>query len=117
MQADLELIAHEIKELSRMVTDKAAIAHFINKCHGTNYFASDIEKIQLGIKPTSSIPRNLAGVRVIVGEPIAWSPPISTIRGGTDPLAKACLEYGIKHGGVMGASANDCESMLKALAA
>lgn len=96
MKPDLVLIAHEVKELARQVTDKAAIAYFINKVHGTNYHASDIEKIQLGIKPTASMPRNLAGVRVVVGEPIAWTPPISTHKDGKDPLVKALAQYHAK---------------------
>ena len=114
MKPDLTLIAHEIKELSRMVTDKAAFAHFINKVHGTNYFASDIEKIQIGIKPTASIPRNLAGVRVVVGEPISWSPPISTNRGGTDPLAKALIQWGANNNGLPGMTRAMCVERLAA---
>jgi hypothetical protein len=122
MNADLELIAHEVRELARMVSDKESIAAFINKCHGTAYHGSDIEKILLGIKPTASVPQairypNAVRQTAIMAEPIAWTPPISTRRNGIDPLAKACLEYGVKYGGVMGASANDCKAMLEALAA
>ncbi len=89
---DAILIAHEVNELARMVSDKTAIAQFINKCHGTSYFASDIEKILLGIKPTNSMPRALRQTKLMV-EPITWSPPISTNKSGVDPLAVAVNAY------------------------
>ncbi len=94
---DAILIAHEVNELARMVSDKTAIAQFINKCHGTSYFASDIEKIILGIKPTASVPRALRQTK-LMAEPIAWTPPIRTNKSGVDPLAVAVNSYLAKNG-------------------
>jgi hypothetical protein len=95
------LIAHEVKELARTVTDKAAIAQFINKVHGTKYHASDIKKIMLGLKPSDSIMRNPQAVRTskLMAEPIAWARPISTNVGGVDPLAVATNAYLAKYSG------------------
>ena len=92
------LIAHEVKELARMVTDKASIAQFVNKVHGTHYHASDIEKILLGKKPTDSIMRSPQAVRTskLMLEPIAFTRPISTNAGGGDPLVKALAKYHAK---------------------
>lgn len=104
VKPNLELIAHEVGELARMVSDKAAIANFVNKVHGTNYHGSDVEKILMGIKPTDSIPRNRApnAVRqtLLMAEPIAWTAPISTRKGGTDPLLKALLTWGANNNGL-----------------
>jgi len=99
--SDLTLIAHEVRELARMVSDKASIAAFVNKVHGTAYHGSDIEKILLGIKPTASVPQairypNAVRQTAIMAEPIAWTPPISTRRNGIDPLAKALAAYHAK---------------------
>ena len=93
----LALIAHEIDELARLVTDKAVIADFINKVHGTNYHASDISKIQMGLHPTQSIPRSRAGLTVNVGNYLPLSPPLTTTNdNGIDPLVKALASYHAK---------------------
>jgi hypothetical protein len=93
----LALIAHEIEELARLVTDKAIIANFINKVHGTKYHASDIEKIQMGLHPTQSIPRSRAGVTVNVGSHLPLTPPLTTTNdNGIDPLFKALASYHAK---------------------
>lgn len=94
---DLVQIAYEVTSLAAMVTDRSAIARHINAVHGTPYQASDIEKILLGIKPTASIPRQNPSKAKLLAEPIAWTPPISTNRGGEDLLAKATNEYLAKH--------------------
>ncbi len=98
MKADLTQIAYEVESLAAMVTDRAAIARHISAVHGVNYYASDIEKILLGIKPTNSVPRALRQTKLMV-EPIAWSPPISTNRSGVDPLAVAINAYLAKNAG------------------
>ncbi len=96
MKPDLTQIEYEVNSLAAMVTDKASIARHINAVHGTNYHASDIEKICLGIKPTNSIPRALRQTKLMV-EPITWSPPIRTHKTGADPLATAVNAYLAKH--------------------
>lgn len=116
---DRDLIAHEIKELSRMVSDTAAIANYINRVHGENFAARDIENIQRGAFPEArvSIPVQIR-VSGLMDGALPLSRPLTTTNdNGVDPLAIACLEYGIRYGGVMGASANDCKAMLRALAA
>lgn len=97
MKPNLELIAHEIKELARSVKDSAILADFINKVHGTNYHGSDIEKIQMGLRPNQSVPRNMAGVKVVVGDPLPAAPALTTLNdNGFDPLAKALAQYHAK---------------------
>ena len=116
MSVDLVQITYEVKSLAAMVKDRADIARHISAVHGVNYFASDIEKILLGIKPTGSVPRALRQNKLI-GDAIWFEKPLSTNQEGGDPLAIACLKYGVKNGGVMGSSANDRKAMLEALAA
>lgn len=115
MKTDLTQITYDAKQLAAQVKDLPSIARHINRVHKTNYQAGDIEKIIAGIKPTASVPHHHPITKIKLSEPIAWTPPISTSRNGSDPLAIACLEYGIKHGGVMGASVKDCRVMLKAM--
>jgi len=95
MKPDLTIIAHEVKQLAPSVSTDT-IANFINKCHGTNYQDSDIEKLIAGIKPTASVPRHHPITKIKAEEPIAWTPPISTRRNGIDPLAKALASYHAK---------------------
>ena len=114
---DLSLITYEAKMLATQVNDLADIARHLNRVHGKNYQVNDIQKLLSGIKPTASIPRQNPSKAKLMADPIAWTPPISTNRRGFDPLAKACLEYGVKHGGVMGADVASCEAMLKAISA
>jgi hypothetical protein len=101
MKPDLVQINYEVKSLATMVTDRSAIAKHINAVHGVNYFASDIEKIMLGLKPSGSIMRNPQAVRTskLMAEPIAWARPISTNVGGVDPLAVATNAYLAKYSG------------------
>ncbi len=98
MKPDLTLIAYEVNSLAGMVTDRTSIARHINACHATNYTASDIEKIILGIKPTASVPQairypNAVRQTKLMVEPITWSQPIRTHKTGADPLATAINAY------------------------
>lgn len=92
-----ELAIYEAKQLAVTVKDHAVVANFINKVHGTNWHVSDIEKILMGIDPVASIPRVMAGVRVVVGEALPSSAPLKTTNdNGVDPLAKALFAYHAK---------------------
>lgn len=94
---DRKLAIYEAKQLARQVKDHAAVANFINKVHGANWQASDIDKIVMGIDPRHSIPRSRAGVTVVVGDPLPPSAPLTTTNdNGIDPLAKALFAYHAK---------------------
>ena len=95
MSADIVQITYEVKSLAAMVEDRADIARHISAVHGVNYFASDIEKILLGIKPAGSIPRALRQNK-LMGDAIWFEKPLSTNQGGVDPLAKAIAQYHAK---------------------
>ncbi len=94
---DLVLIAHEAKSLAAQVNDMAGIARHLNAVHGTRYHANDIEKIIAGIKPTASVPRHHPITKIKAEAPICWTPPISTTKGGLDPLAVATNAYLAKY--------------------
>lgn len=94
---DRKLAIYEAKQLARQVKDSAAVANFINKVHGTNWFACDIDKIVMGIDPRHSIPRSRAGLTVNVGSHLPLSPPLKTTNdNGIDPLVKALANYHAK---------------------
>ena len=95
MSVDLVQITYEVKSLAAMVKDRADIARHISAVHGVNYFASDIEKILLGIKPTASAPRALRQNK-LMGDAIWFEKPLSTNQDGVDPLAKALAKYHAK---------------------
>lgn len=90
-----KLIAHEVKELSRLVSDTAAIAKYINRVHGTDFDATDIELFQQGKAP---IERRPVQVRLtkLMGDALPVSRPISTNDNGSDPLLKALASYHAK---------------------
>lgn len=92
-----KLAIYEAKMLARQVKDHAAVANWVNKVHGANWQACDIDKIVMGIDPRHSIPRARAGVTVKVGEPLQPSAPLTTTNdNGVDPLAKALAAYHAK---------------------
>ena len=96
-QLNRKLAIYEAKQLARQVKDNAAVADFINKVHGTNWYASDIAKILMDIDPRHSIPRSRAGVTVVVGDAIAPTAPLTTLNdNGVDPLAQALFAYHAK---------------------
>lgn len=91
-----KLIAHEVKELSRLVSDTTAIAKYINRVHGTDFDATDIELFQQGRAP---IERRPVQVRLtkLIGDALPVSPPLTTLNdNGVDPLAKALAAYHAK---------------------
>lgn len=93
-----DLIAHEVRELSRMVTDKAAIANHISKVHGVEYTASDIKKILTGkaLQPRLRSPVQVRVSDLMVGD-LRSSPPLTTTNdNGIDPLVKALASYHAK---------------------
>lgn len=93
-----DLIAHEVEQLGRMVSDRVAIAAFVNKVHGTSYTAADIESIQRGIFPEAKLGYPVQ-VRVsdLMGGHLPLSPPLTTTNdNGVDPLAKALAAYHAK---------------------
>lgn len=93
-----DLIAHEIKELSRMVSDTAAIANYINRVHGVNFAASDIENIQRGAFPEARVSQPVQ-IRVsgLMDGALPLSPPLKTTNdNGIDPLVKALASYHAK---------------------
>lgn len=92
-----KLAIYEAKQLARQVNDNVAVANFINKCHGTSWKASDIAKIRMDLDPRQSVPRNMAGVRVVVGEALPLTPPLTTLNDNTiDPLLQALAAYHAK---------------------
>lgn len=92
-----KLAIYEAKQLARQVNDNVAVANFINKVHGTNWQANDVAKIRMDLDPRQSVPRNLAGVRVVVGEALPLTPPLTTLNDNKiDPLFKALAEYHAK---------------------
>ena len=114
---NLELIRFEIDELAKSASNAIDIAGTINRSHGTRYSASDIQRLIRGKPPrkkgTGSVSRpQPAGIAKKVGEPIGYMPPLTTTYGGRDPLAIACLEYGLKHGGVMAYDVQSCKIAL-----
>lgn len=93
-----DLIAHEVRELSRTVSDKAAIANHISLVHGVEYTASDVTKILSGKDPEPRL-RSPVQVRVsdLMGGHLPLSPPLTTTNdNGVDPLAKALAAYHAK---------------------
>ena len=93
-----DLIAHEIKELSNMVSDTAAIANYINRVHGVNFAAIDIENIKRGAFPEArvSIPVQIR-VSGLMDGALPLSPPLTTTNdNGIDPLVQALASYHAK---------------------
>lgn len=87
------LIAYEIRLLAKDVTDNALIAKFINRSPDTKITARDVAKL---LDPPLRAPVQIRSTK-LMAEPIAWQPPISTNRGGFDPLAVATNRYLEKH--------------------
>jgi len=102
--------------LASYISDRGAVTSHVNRQFATRYSIADIDNMLQAParKPTDSQPRHRSKY---ADDPIAMHQPLRTTRGGIDPLAKACLEYGIKHGGVMGANVASCRAMLEALKA
>lgn len=111
-----DLIRYEIDQLAKSVENAIDIARSINRVHGTTYSASDIQRLIRGKPPRKkrdAVKRAIqpAAVAKQTGA-ISWAPPLTTVRGGVDMLAKACLEYGLKNGGVMGYDVQSCKIAL-----
>lgn len=102
-------IRKKINHLAAYITDRSAIVAHINRDHGTRYTIKDIEAV---IRP--AFVKERAGE--VWNEPLSVSPPLATTRIGPDPLAVACLSYGIKYGGVMAYDAKSCRIALERIA-
>lgn len=95
---DRELIAYEVKEFARLVTDSAAIAYHINRVHRVSFTASDIDNIKRGFFP-EVIMRQPVQIRVsdLMEGHLPLSQPLTTLNDNKiDPLFKALAEYHAK---------------------
>lgn len=111
----LEIIRHEAQMLYKQTNgDLSGVAHFVNKVHGVSYSENDVLRIIQGKPPRKKYeradkPELFIQSKAKSEEPIGWQPPITSLQGKRDPLAYACLQYGLKHGGVMAYDVQSCK--------
>ena len=111
----IELIRHEAQLLYKQTNgDLEGVAHFVKKVHGVTYSENDVLRIIQGKEPRKKYTRNVAPELFIQSkakseDPIGWQRPITSLQGKRDPLAYACLEYGLKYGGVMAYDVQSCK--------
>ena len=111
----IELIRHEAQLLYKQTNgDLEGVAHFVNKVHGVTYSENDVLRIIQGKQPRKKYERSVAPEVLLQSkakneESIGWQRPITSLQGKRDPLAYACLQYGLKHGGVMAYDVQSCK--------
>jgi len=74
------------KHLASYITDRSAVAAHVSREFARPYTAKDIDRMLRN----ESIPRSPSNLS---SEPIAMHKPLSTSKGGIDPLAVATLAY------------------------
>lgn len=92
------------RHLCSYITDRSTVTAHVNRQFGTRYKVADIDAM-VARREIDGIPRGTR--KTPIDDPIAWTPALSTARGGMDPLAAATNAYLAKHG----------DSIRKALAA
>lgn len=100
------------RHLATYISDKSAISAHVSREFGARYTVADIERM-LGRKATDSVPRGVRGG--VWNGPAPVTPPLSTNRGGGDPLAKALHRYGMKYGIPGVADAETCREAWQGL--